>query len=229
MREPLRIFIGYDSREPSAYAVCAHSIIARAKLPVSIAPLTQPVLRSAGIYTRDRGMTESTEFSITRFLVPSLCNFKGYALFMDCDMLVQADITELWLQAAADPDRSVHVCQHEYTPKDATKFLGQTQTVYPRKNWSSLMLFNAERCQALTPEYVNRATGLELHRFHWIDDTEIGALPLEWNWLVGEYDRNERAKNYHFTNGGPWFRETAIGDHADRWYAERDRMMGRMA
>lgn len=227
MRQPLRIFIGYDSREPAAFAVCAHSILARAKLPVSIAPLTQPVLRSAGIYHRERDATESTEFSITRFLVPALCDFKGHALFMDCDMLVQGDITELWLHGAARPDLAVHVCQHDYTPKASTKFLGQTQTAYPRKNWSSLMLFNAERCQALTPEYVNRASGLELHRFQWIAEAEIGALPLEWNWLVGEYARNDGAKNYHFTNGGPWFKDSSIGDHADRWYAERDAMVGR--
>jgi hypothetical protein len=227
VREPLKVFIGWDSKEPAAFAVCAHSILSRASLPISITPLTQPALRSAGIYTRERGATESTEFSITRFLVPAMCGYAGHALFLDCDMLIQADIVELWMHALANPDKAVMVCQHDYVPKAATKFLGQQQTVYPRKNWSSVMLFDASKCQALTPEYVNTATGLQLHRFQWLEDEQVGSLPLEWNWLVGEYERNDAAKNYHYTEGGPWFKQTAVGDHADRWYAERDAMLGR--
>ena len=119
------------------------------------------------------------------------------------------------------------VCHHDYVPKTERKFLNQVQTKYPRKNWSSLMLFNNERCTALTPAYINSASGLELHRFGWIDDRLIGALPLEWNWLVGEYPYNPDAKIAHFTRGGPYFDEYRDCDYAAEWFAEFESMRSR--
>lgn len=226
--EPLRIFIGYDSREPAAFHVLAHSILSRATCPVMITPLTQTALRAIGIYTRVRGATESTEFSLTRFLVPYLCGYRGHAIFMDCDMLCQVDIAELWdeiLQQSA----AVLVCQHDYTPKAGTKFLANLQTVYPRKNWSSFMVFDTSRCQALTPQYVNDASGLDLHRFTWLPDSSIGALPLDWNHLVGDYEPKADARILHYTLGGPWFEASKDCDHADLWFAERGRMLGAAA
>lgn len=217
--EPFRVFIGQDSREPVAAYVLAHSILKHASQPVSITFLQQPTLRSAGLYSRERGATESTEFSLTRFLVPSMVNFQGQAIFMDCDMLCNADIIELFAYALAYPDKPVLVCQHDYSPKAKKKFLNQQQTVYPRKNWSSLMVFNANICRALTPAYVNSATGLELHRFQWLQDDQIGSLPLTWNHLVGEYKANPKAECWHYTLGGPWFQDYAHTDHADEWRA----------
>jgi hypothetical protein len=223
--EPLRVFIGYDSHEPAAFHVLAHSILRRASCPVQITPLVQAALRSSGLYTRARGATETTEFSLTRFLVPHLCGYRGHAIFMDCDMLAQVDLADVYdeilRQAAA-----LLVCRHDYAPRSEAKFLGQPQTVYPRKNWSSFMVFDNTRCRALTPEYVNTATGLELHRFHWLPDDAIGSLPLDWNWLVGEYPPNPSARVLHWTLGGPWFQATASADHADRWLAERASMVG---
>jgi hypothetical protein len=217
--QPLRIFIGYDSREPVTYHVAAHSILTRASGPVGIIPLVQSQLRAAGLYTRARGPTEATEFSMTRFLVPYLSGYEGVSIFMDCDMLCRADIYDLPVRSLDLPP--VAVCEHNYTPRDAIKMDGQVQTTYPRKNWSSLIVFNNERCQALTPEYVNSASGLDLHRFNWLGDyAPIGSLLLEWNWLVGEYEPNPNAKMLHYTNGGPWFRDYQNCDHADLWRAE---------
>jgi hypothetical protein len=173
-----------------------------------------------GVYKRARGPTESTEFSLTRFLVPHLSGYKGWSVFMDCDMLCLADIAELAAHAKGAADKAVLVCKHDYVPRTERKFLDQVQTRYPRKNWSSLMLFNNERCRALTPEYVNSASGLELHRFAWTEDARIGDLPLEWNWLVGEYDRNPAAKIVHYTLGGPYFDEYRDCDYAAEWFAE---------
>lgn len=223
MSTPFRIFIGYDPKETVAYHVLAHSILRQSSVPVAITPLSRVNL--GRVYTRERGATESTEFSISRFLVPYLCDYSGPAVFMDCDMLVQGDIAELLLYAVAHSDKAVLVCQHDYTPSETTKFLGQTQTAYPRKNWSSVMVFNTEHCEALSPAYVNTASGLDLHRFNWTTDDRIGALPLEWNHLVGEYAPNADAKNLHWTLGGPWFSDYALAPHAERWYAERDRML----
>ncbi len=218
----LNVYIGYDSRESVAFYTLAHSIMRRSSIPVSITPLMQSQLK--GLYTRARGPTESTEFSLTRFLVPALADFRGWALFMDCDMLCRADIAQLQRYIAEQNDKAVLVCRHDYVPKTERKFLDQVQTKYPRKNWSSLMIFNNERCKALTPDYVNSATGLDLHRFKWLDDAQIGTLPLEWNWLVGEYDYRPDAKIVHYTLGGPYFDEYRACDYADEWFAEFDSM-----
>jgi hypothetical protein len=218
----LQVFIGYDPREAVAYHTLAHSILRRSSIPVAIAPVMQSQLK--GLYTRGRGPTESTEFSLTRFLVPALSQFRGWSLFMDCDMLCRADIAELADFTERAADKAVLVCKHDYTPGPKRKFLNQVQTVYPRKNWSSVMLFNNARCTALTPEYVNTATGLELQRFQWVRDEDIGDLPLEWNWLVGEYQRNADARIVHFTIGGPYFDEYRGCDYAEEWFEENRRM-----
>ena len=215
--EPLRIFIGYDSREPIAYHVLAHSIISRATRPVTISPVA---VKHLDFYTRQRGARESTEFSITRFLVPYLSGYKGHSIFMDCDMLCLTDITNIWLEIGGQLDKAVLVCQHDYTSKTFTKFLGQSNSNYPRKNWSSFMVFNNAKCKVLTPDYANTASGLDLHRFNWLKDEEIGSLPLEWNWLVGEYNKNPNAKFLHYTLGGPWFRDCEDCDYADEWFNE---------
>lgn len=235
MLKPLSIYIGFDEKEISAYHVCCQSIISRASGPVSITPLVQSTLRQSGAYWRERGPTEATAFSMTRFLVPYLSNYEGVSIFMDCDMLVNCDIYKV-LDAAfqggeviSSPGRDgvvgramkpVTVCQHDYVPKNTIKMEGQVQTTYPKKNWSSFMVFDNARCKALTPEYVNTATGLDLHRFNWLQENEVGELPLEFNWLVGEYERIEDPKIIHFTEGGPWFRDWQNVDYAENWRKE---------
>jgi hypothetical protein len=216
----LDIYIGYDPRESVAFHTLSHSLLRRASSPISISPLVRGQLK--GLYRRDRGPTESTEFSLTRFLVPALSDYRGWSLYMDCDMLCRADIAALARETERQADKAVLVCKHDYRPKGERKFLDQVQTRYPRKNWSSLMLFNNERCRALSADYVNSATGLELHRFAWLEDRLIGELALEWNWLVTEYPYNAGAKIVHFTLGGPYFDEYLGCDYAEEWFAELD-------
>ena len=218
----LHVYIGFDPREAVAFYTLAHSILERSSIPVSIAPLMRDQLRS--LYWRERGPTESTEFSMTRFLVPALSEYRGWSLYMDCDMLCRTDIAQLASFVESEKGKAVLVCKHDYVPKTERKFLDQVQTRYARKNWSSLMLFNNERCRALTPDYVNSASGLDLHRFAWVEDRLIGELPLEWNWLVGEYAFNPAAKIAHYTLGGPYFEEYRSCDYADEWFAERRQM-----
>ena len=218
----LRIFIGYDPRESVAFHVLSHSLLRRSSVPLSVSPLVRSQLKS--IYTRPRGPTESTEFSMTRFLVPALSGYQGWSIFMDCDMLCRADIAGLAAEIERQPDKAVLVCKHDYTPRTERKFLGHVQTKYTRKNWSSLMLFNNARCRSLTSDYVNTASGLELHRFAWVDDASIGELSLDWNWLVGEYEYNPNARIVHFTIGGPYFAAYRDCDYAAEWFAERDSM-----
>lgn len=218
----LRVFIGWDDRESIAYHVLAHSILRRASRPVAITPL---VKRQVPEYTRPRHPLESTDFSLTRFLVPYLCNYEGTALFLDCDLLCLADLYDLLIETGQPSvsNPAVWVAPHDYVPVDAPKFLNQAQTQYRRKNWSSVMLFNNAQCRALTPEYVNTATGLALHQLDWAHT--IGTFSLDWNWLVGEYAPNPRARMLHYTRGGPWFPAYETCDHADLWFAER-KMMG---
>lgn len=172
------------------------------------------------VYTRDDPRA-STQFSLTRFLVPHLAGYSGAALFVDCDMIFRADVYELF--AELDHTCSVMVAKHEYTPKTGTKFMGATQHSYPRKNWSSVMLFNCghKHTHRLTPEYVNSVPPSDLHRFAWTDDDRIGALPLEWNWLVGEYEPNEDAKLLHYTLGTPCFEDYAECEMAEYFHEEQ--------
>jgi hypothetical protein len=218
----LHIYIGYDPRESVAFHVLAHSLLRRSSVPLSVSPLVRSQLSS--IYTRPRGPIESTEFSMTRFLVPHLSGYAGWSLYMDCDMLCRTDIAALAAEIECHADKAVVVCKHDYVPKSERKFLDQVQTKYARKNWSSLMLFNNERCRALSPHYVSSASGLELHRFAWTEDRLIGKLQPEWNWLVGEYPHNAGARIVHFTLGGPYFPEYRACDYADEWFAERHLM-----
>ena len=220
----IRIFIGFDPRETVAYHVLSHSIHARASAPVSIAPLMLSQL--GGLMTRERNSLQSTDFSFSRFLTPYLCSFEGWAIFMDCDMLVLEDIVKLW--ALRDDKYAVMCVKHDHVPKEKTKFLGAQQTKYEKKNWSSVMLFNCAKCTALTPDYVNSASGLDLHRFNWLgDDDLIGEIPHRWNLLVG-YDQSipvDEVSNLHYTIGGPYFHDYKDIDYAAEWFAERDEML----
>jgi len=219
---PIRVFIGFDGREDVAFSVLAHSIHRNASQPVSIAPVMLSQL--GGVYRRDVNPLQSTQFSFSRFLTPWLCGYEGCAVFMDCDMLVLDDIARLW--ALRDERYAVQVVKHVHVPKEDVKFLGAVQTRYEKKNWSSVMLMNCARCQALTPEYVNRASGLELHQFKWLEGEQlIGELPSKWNHLVG-YDAPRRdASLAHFTIGGPYFEEYRDCEYAAEWFAERDAML----
>lgn len=218
----IRVFIGYDPREAVAYSVLSHSILARSSEPVSVAPLMLSELR--GILTRERHPLQSTDFAFSRFLTPYLSGFEGWSVFTDCDMLVLDDIANLW--KLRDDRYAVMVVKHEHRPREKVKFLDQPQTEYPKKNWSSVMLFNNARCSALTPEYVNTATGLQLHQFKWLgDDALIGAIPHRWNHLVGYDPPTTEASLVHYTLGGPYFDEYADCEYAQEWFAERDRML----
>jgi hypothetical protein len=208
----LRVFIGYDPNETVALSVLAHSIWRHAKDPVSITPLMLGQLPM----TRERVAEQSTEFAFSRFIVPYLCGFEGRAVFMDCDMLCRADIGELF--GLADEGKAVQVVKHDYAPRPEDKFLGQKQTVYAKKNWSSVMLFNCAKCVMLTPEYVNAASGLELHQFKWLGgEYQIGEIAPAWNHLVGEYPPNPDAKLAHFTLGTPCFAKYANCEFAQEW------------
>ncbi len=225
MIQTIPIFIGYDPRERAATNVLIDSLYQNSTTPLAVVPLVTPQLESQGIYTRTRDPKQSTAFSFTRFLVPYLMGYKGWAIFIDCDMLCRDDVTKLWEQK--EEKFAVMCVHHQHSPNETIKFQGEPQTPYPKKNWSSMMLMNCERCTALTPKYVNNATGLELHRFHWLTgDHEIGAINADWNHLV-DVQNTEEASNalmLHWTLGGPWFRDqrTMGGSLAAEWFSARD-------
>jgi len=222
----MKVFVGYDPREDIAYQVCKHSILTK-QPDAEVRPLVQKELRDAGWYTRPVDKLASTEFTFTRFLVPELANFEGWAVFMDCDMILTTDIKELFDQA---DDRYAVMCvQHDYTPKEGMKMDGQKQTVYPRKNWSSVVLFNCAHPSnaRLTQDMVNdtELNGAYFHRFSWLKDSEIGELDHTWNYLVGVYDDIETPKLIHYTEGGPWFENYRDCDFHQLWKNELFDMM----
>jgi lipopolysaccharide biosynthesis glycosyltransferase len=213
----IRIFIGYDQREAAAFSVLSHSIHRRASQPVAIAPVMLEQLK--GVYRRERNPLQSTDFSFSRFLAPWLCGYEGWAVFMDCDQLVLDDIATLW--ALRDERYAVQVVKHHHVPKEEVKFLGEKQSKYEKKNWSSVMLMNCAKCRALTPEFVNSATGLELHQFKWLEsDAMIGEIPSRWNHLVGYDAPRPDAALVHYTIGGPYFKEYENCEYSAEWRSE---------
>lgn len=215
---PLRVFIGYDPREEVAFQVAAASIWRRASVPVAITPVNLRVL--SRWFEREWDAKQSNEFTYTRFLVPWLTNYAGYALWMDCDVLVLGDVAEF--MRYQDDGKAVWCVQHDYQPKNKVKYLGNVQNAYPRKNWSSVMWLNCghEACRTLTPKSVARATGAYLHRMEWCAPGEVGALPPAWNHLVGEYEPNPYAKLAHYTIGGPYFPNYDGNEFSDEWWNE---------
>ena len=184
--EDLKIYVGYDSREDIAWQVCRQSLLRHAGLELPVYPLRQTSLRELGLYTRPADARASTEFSISRFLTPYLAAHDGWSVFVDCDFLFTDDVRKVLRNL--DLSKAIYVVQHEYTPALSIKMDGKAQHVYPRKNWSSFILFNGRHpaVKALTPSIVNSAEPAYLHRFTWVEDADIGALDLNWNFLVGD-------------------------------------------
>lgn len=224
---PFPVHVGWDSREIIAYDVCRHSILTRTQAAVDVRPLRQPDLREQGLYWRDKDPLASTEFTYTRFLVPRLENYQGWALFCDCDFLWLGDIAELI--DLCDDRYAVMCVHHDHRPTEKIKMDDCVQTQYPRKNWSSLTLYNCGHPanQVLTPEVVNSESGAFLHRFQWLSDDLIGSVPLTWNWLEGwnEPPADGPPKVVHYTRGGPWFDHYQDVVYGDLWLKERDAVL----
>lgn len=213
----IKIFVGYDAREALAFSVLSFSIHVRSTQPVSVTPLMLAQLKN--VFSRPRDPLQSTDFSFSRFLTPYLCDYEGWALFMDSDMLCRDDIVKLW--SLRDERYAVMCVKHEHVAKETIKFLNEPQSKYARKNWSSLMLFNCAKCKNLTLDYVNGASGLDLHQFKWLETEDmIGGLPQQWNHLVGVDAPNENASIVHHTLGGPYFNELRDCEYSDAWFAE---------
>lgn len=210
------IFIGYDPREAIVFHVCANSIIRNSSKPVSIIPLALNLFEDYKETHKDG----SNAFIYSRFLVPHLMDFKGHAIYIDGDMVVKEDIVKLW--ELRQNHRDVQVVKHDYKTRMPIKYLGSKNEDYPRKNWSSVIIWNCESFsnKRLTPEYVMNSTGKHLHRFEWLEDNRIGSLPVEWNWLPDEFGENTHAKLLHYTLGAPCFEEFHDTEMAQDWHDE---------
>ena len=237
MTEPLTVYVGYDAREHDGWEVCRDSILRRASCPVRVVRLDQDMLRDMGLYRRSfhiegiqriddsDGKPFSTDFTFTRFLVPHLNLFQGWALFCDCDFLFTADLATLLDRA--DPQYAVMCVPHDHDPAEAVKMDGVAQTRYRRKNWSSLVLWNCAHPAnryGLSVRHVNENAGAWLHAFEWLPPEMIGHLPRSWNWLSG-VDRplpsGDLPCGVHFTLGLPTMAGHEGSPYADLWRAER--------
>lgn len=211
------VFIGYDTRETVAYHVCVNSIIRHSTSMLSFHPLAPNTIREY----KEKHTDGSNNFIYSRFLIPFLMEYKGWALFLDGDMLMRSDITELWNMR--DESKAVMVVKHDYKTRMTEKYLGAKNENYPRKNWSSVILWNCGHPanRVMTPETVSTSTGAQVHRFSWLLDEHIGEIPIEWNWLPDEFGLNEDAKLLHYTLGTPCFHDFATTPMADEWHRER--------
>jgi lipopolysaccharide biosynthesis glycosyltransferase len=216
---PIRIFLGFDQREAVAYHTMCQSIIDRTTAPVAITPLASSMFEE--IAPESDG---TNAFTLTRFLVPYLCNYSGWAIFADSDMLVREDLKELWdMRGKYVFDKGAAVVKHAYKTKAPLKYVGTEMEAgnedYPRKNWSSLILWYCGHAanRVLTPEFIREKGGKYLHRFQWLSDEQIGTIPQDWNHLVGEYP-TQRASNFHYTLGVPAFKHYSTGHEALHWH-----------
>ena len=213
----VKIAIGYDPRESAVYHVLTQSILEKATIPVEIIPLHTPML--GGFDGQQDG---TNAFIYSRFLVPQLMGYKGWCLYMDSDMLFRSDPSELW--SLRDDSKAVMCVKHDYETTTDTKFVGtpleSPNGDYPRKNWSSLILWNCAhpKNKILTRKFVSEAGGRVLHRFNWLDDSLIGDIPKRWNHLVGEQPDDGNAANIHFTLGAPGFWYYQDTDYASEWH-----------
>jgi lipopolysaccharide biosynthesis glycosyltransferase len=216
----IRIVIGFDQREAVAYHTFCQSILEKASAPVSFTPLVLGSLKGFSETHTDG----SNAFIYSRFLTPWLMDFNGWAIFADGDMICLDDMAKLW--ALRDETKAVQVVQHNYQTKALDKYLGNKNENYPRKNWSSLILWNCAhpKHKLLTPEFVMKQTGAFLHRFTWLDDADVGALPKEWNWLTTEYEDNYQASLLHYTLGTPCFADYKNAEMSDVWHAAHERI-----
>jgi lipopolysaccharide biosynthesis glycosyltransferase len=205
---PAQIFIGYDKNIDLPYRVLKFSIEKHASSPVLVRPLDLREL----VFNRPIDPLQSTEFTYTRFLVPHLCNFKGTALFLDNDMLCFSDISELFRLDMSE--FAIRCVKHDHRPIAGSKLDGKVQTVYPRKNWSSLMLLNCAKLGVWSKENVESKSGAWLHRFEPITDDKIGEISDEWNTLDW---MDDRTKLIHYTGGGPWYYEYRNHPYGEIW------------
>ena len=215
MNEQIKIVIGFDQRESVAYHTFCQSIIEKASSPISFMPLA---INNLSDY-KETHSDKSNDFVYSRFLTPYLNEFKGWAIFADGDMICQADIKELW--DLRDDTKALLVVKHDYQTKAHHKYLGNINENYPRKNWSSVILWNCghPKHKILTPQFIANQTGKYLHRFSWLNDDEIGELSKEWNWLAIEYPENKEAKLIHYTLGTPCFEDYKNTEMAELWYS----------
>ena len=225
----INFFIGYDAKEDIAYRVCKYSLIKRSSASVSVVSLKLDELIAKNLYTRAVDPLASTQFTYSRFLVPKLMNYKGWAIFCDCDFIFLNDVANLLKDL--DESKAVYCVQHDYTPKEKHKMDGQKQSIYPRKNWSSFILFNCshESTKNLSVEKVNTESGSYLHQFKWCKDEEIGSLDERWNWLEGWTSNHNNSEPFavHYTRGGPWFSEWQDVEFANEWNNERDEYLSK--
>ena len=225
----INFFIGYDPKEDIAYRICKYSLLKRASTTVKVFSLKLDELIAKKLYTRTVDPLASTQFTYSRFLVPKLMNYTGWAVFCDCDFIFLDDVNNLIKNL--DDSKAVYCVQHDYTPKEKHKMDGQKQTIYPRKNWSSFILFNCSHpsTKNLTVETVNSENGAYLHQFKWCKNVEIGKLDERWNWLEGWTSNHNNNKPFavHYTRGGPWFSEWQDVEYAKEWLNERDEYLSK--
>jgi hypothetical protein len=217
--ETVKLFYGFDPREAVGAHVFLQSVLQNTSSPVEAIALTPQIGKAMGIESEG-----TNSFGKLRFAIPALCDYKGYAIFMDgADQLLRADIAELW--ALRNGWEAVQVVKHEYSTRFPRKYVGTDLEAdnkdYERKNWSSVVIWNCAHYmnQVLTPGYVAKQSSQFLHRFQWLPDERIGDLPAEWNVLISEQLSGLSTKVAHFTCGGPFFTHYANADHANEWRA----------
>ena len=214
MKKLLNIFVGFDQKESVAYHAFVQSLVENSSIPLSITPLAD---NNLNMY-KEKHSDGTNKFTYSRFLIPYLMNYEGWAIFVDGDMICLSDIKKLW--NLSDNRYAVQVVKHNYKTKFNTKYFGQKNEDYPRKNWSSVILWNCghKKNKVLNPKFIGNKDGAYLHRFSWLEDEDVGDLDKTWNWLAIEYNNIKNANLIHYTLGTPCFKEYSESSMSNYWY-----------
>jgi len=210
----ITVVVGFDQREAIAYHSFCQSILEKSTIPVQFIPLA---INSLYFYIENHN-DGSNNFIYSRFLTPYICDFKGFAVYADGDMICNADILEL--ADLFDTSKAVQLVKHEYKTKRSIKYFGNENKNYPRKNWSSMVIFNCQHPanSVLTPQFIQEHDGAFLHRFQWLQDDEIGELDSTWNYLAIEYKPRKEAKLIHYTLGTPCLEDFKNTEMSEIWW-----------
>ena len=217
----ITIVVGFDQREAIAYHTFCQSIIEKSSIPIQFIPLA---INSLYFYNETHN-DGTNNFIYSRFLTPYLCDFKGFAIYADGDMIFNANISEL--ADLFDTSKAVQLVKHNYKTKRSIKYFGNDNKNYHRKNWSSMVIFNCQHPanSVLTPEFIQNHSGSFLHRFQWLKDDEIGALDSTWNYLAIEYKPRKDAKLIHYTLGTPCLVDFKEAEMSDIWWETYGRVI----
>jgi lipopolysaccharide biosynthesis glycosyltransferase len=198
--EPIRVFVGADESQLVPAAVLEYTIRKHTAGRVEFTTMRDlPVPMP-----KDPAKRPRTGFSFYRFMLPKLAGYQGRALYLDCDMQVFANLSELW---AIPFDGQTVLCTYQPEPPERWK---GNKSFKPGRHLAVMML----DCSRLDWDVHEIVRGLDEDRYGYtelmsdlaiVPEEQIEErIPVEWNSL--EHYEAGTTKLVHYTQvpTQPW-------------------------